>query len=163
MSRFSWMCSRCRLCCAHACRAPLLRERASRGHLPCPMRAGSIVSVFAQVKACELDVVIVAGNRLEDARRDRRLRICFGVRADWMVRLRGASLVGAWAWRLGFEVCAPTGGIVWRLRAMDCVGACDGLAPMSLSSWLRSASRACLAPAGCCLAAMREGTRTRLR
>lgn len=130
---------------------------------PSSMNAGSIVSVSAQVKACELDAVIVAGNRFEDIRRDRRLRICFGVRADWMVRLRGASLVGAWAWRLGFEVCAPTGGIVWRLRARGCVEACDGLAPMSLASWLRSASRACLAPAGCCLAAMREGTRTRLR
>ena len=79
------------------------------------MRAGSTVSVSAQEKACELDAVIVAGNRFEDARRDRRLRICFGVRADWMARVRGASLVGAWAWRLGFEVCALTGGIVWRL------------------------------------------------
>lgn len=191
------------------------------------MRAGSIVSVSAQVKACELDAVIVAGNRLEDVRRDalcgfalvvarghavhvgvvdrseafvdvhrervgggnhkdalspveqalplkfakasdevrrdRRLRICFGGRADWMARLRGASFVGAWAWRLGFEVCALTGGIIWRLRAMDCVGACDGLAPMNWAAWLRSASRACLAPAGCCLASMREGTRTRLR
>ena len=34
MSRFCWMRSRCRSRCAHACRAPLLRERASRGHLP---------------------------------------------------------------------------------------------------------------------------------
>lgn len=83
MSRFCWMRSRCRSRRARACRAPLLRERASRGHLPCPMRAGSIVSVSAQVKACELDAVIVAGNRFEDARRDRRLRICFGVCADW--------------------------------------------------------------------------------
>lgn len=163
MSRFSRMRSRCRSRCAHACRAPLLRERASRGRLLSSMRAGSIVSVSAQVKACELDAVIVAGNRFEDTRRDRRLRICFGGRADWMARLRGASFVGAWAWRLGFEVCALTGGIIWRLRVRDCVGACDGLAPMSLASWLRSASRACLAPAGCCLAAMREGTRTRLR
>lgn len=163
MSRFSWMRPRCRSRCAHACRAPLLRERASRGHLPSSMRADSIVSVSAQVKACELDAVIVAGNRFEDTRRDRRLRICFGGRADWMAQLRGASFVGAWAWRLGFEVCALTGGIIWRLRAMDCVGACDGLAPMSWASWLRSASRACLVPAGCCLAAMREGTRTRLR
>ena len=81
------------------------------------MRAGSIVSVSAQVKACELDAVIVAGNRFEDARRDRRLRICFGVRADWMARVRGASLVGAGAWRLGFEVCA--------------------LAPMNWASWLQ--------------------------
>ena len=81
------------------------------------MRAGSIVSVSAQVKAYELDAVIVAGNRFEDVRRDRRLQICFGVRADWMARVRGASLVGAWAWRPGFEVCALTGGIVWRLRA----------------------------------------------
>ena len=163
MSRFSLMRSCCRSRRAHACRAPLLRERASRGRLLSSMRAGSIVSVSAEVKACELDAVIVAGNRFEDARRDRRLRICFGVRADWMARARGTSLVGAWAWRLGFEVCAPTGGIVWRLRARGCVEAYDGLAPMSLASWLRSASRACLAPAGCCLAAMREGTRTRLR
>lgn len=163
MSRFSRMRSRCRSRCAHACRAPLLRERASRGHLPSSMRAGSIVSVSAQVKACELDAVIVAGNRFEDARRDRRLRICFGVRADWMARVRGVSLVGAWAWRLGFEACALTGGIIWRLRARGCVGACDGLAPMSWALWLRSASRACLAPEGCCLAVMREGTRTRLR
>lgn len=163
MSRFSRMRSRCRSRCAYACRALLLRERASRGHLLSSMRAGSIVSVSAQVKACELDAIIVAGNRFEDARRDRRLRICFGVRADWMARLRGASLVGAWAWRFGFEVCVPTDGIVWRLRARGCVGACDGLAPMSWASWLRSASRACLAPAGCCLAAMREGTRTRLQ
>lgn len=157
MSRFCLMCSRCRSRCAHACRAPLLSERALRGHLPSSMRAGSIVSVSAQVKACELDAVIVAGNRFEDTRRDRRLRICFGVRADWMARLRGASLVGAWAWRLGFEVCALTGGIVWRLRARDCVGACDGLAPMSLASWLRSASRACLAPAGCSLLLCAKG------
>lgn len=121
------------------------------------MRAGSIVSVFAQVKACELDAAIVAGNRFEDAIRDRRLRICFGVRADWMARLRGASLVGAWAWRLGFEMCAPTGGIVWRLQARGCVGACDDLAPMSWASWLRSASRACLAPAGCSLLLCAKG------
>lgn len=119
------------------------------------MRAGSIVSVFAQVKACELDAVIVAGNRLEDACRDRRLRICFGVRADWMVRLRGASLVGAWAWRLGFEVCAPTGGIVWRLRARGCVGECDGLAPMSWASWLQERFESLLGACGllpCCYA-----------
>lgn len=61
---------RCRSRYAYACRAPLLRERASRGRLPCPMRAGLIVSVSARVKACELDAVIVAGNRFEDARRD---------------------------------------------------------------------------------------------
>lgn len=121
------------------------------------MRAGLIVSVSAQVKACELDAVIVAGNRFEDASRDRRLRICFGGRADWMAQLRGASFVGAWAWRLGFEVCALTGGIIWRLRAMDCVGACDDLAPMSWASWLRSASRACLAPAGCSLLLCAKG------
>lgn len=157
MNRFSWMRSRCRSRCAHACRAPLLRERASRGHLPRPMHAGSIVSVSAQVKACELDAIIVAGNRFEDARRDRRLQICFGVRADWMARLRGASLVGAWAWRFGFEVCVPTDGIVWRLRARGCVGACDGLVPMSWASWLRSASRACLAPADCSLLLCAKG------
>lgn len=105
-----------RLPSASAARARVARAPAL------PMRAGSIVSVFAQVKACELDAVIVAGNRFEDARRDRRLRICFGVRADWMARLRGASLVGAWAWRFGFEVCVPTDGIVWRLRARGLSG-----------------------------------------
>lgn len=179
------------------------------------MRAGSIVSVSAQVKACELDAVIVAGNRLEDVRRDalcgfalvvarghavhvgvvdqseafvdvhrervgggnhkdalspveqalplkfakasdevrrdRRLRICFGGRGDWMARLRGASFVGAWAWRLGFEVCAPTGGIVWRLRARGCVGACDGLAPMSWASWLQERFESLL---GACVVAL---------
>lgn len=155
MSRFSWMHPRCRSRCAHACRAPLLRERASRGHLPSSMHAGSIVSVSAQVKACELDAVIVAGNRFEDARRDRRLRICFGVRADWMARVRGASLVGAWAWRLGFEVCALTGGIVWRLRARGCVEACDGLASMSWASWLQERFESLLGACGllpCCYA-----------
>lgn len=45
----------------------------------------------AQVKACELDAVIVAGNRFEDIRRDRRLRICFGVRADWWDSLAPTS------------------------------------------------------------------------
>ena len=55
------------------------------------MRAGSIVPVSAQVKACELDAVIVAGNRFEDIRRDRRLRICFGVRADWWDSLAPTS------------------------------------------------------------------------
>lgn len=55
------------------------------------MHAGSIVSVSAQVKACELDAVIVAGNRFEDIRRDRRLRICFGVRADWWDSLAPTS------------------------------------------------------------------------
>lgn len=112
------------------------------------MRAGSIVSVSAQVKACELDAVFVAGNRLEDASRDRRLRICFDVRADWMARVRGASLVGAWAWRLGFEACALTGGIVWRLRARGCVGACDGLAPMSWASWLQERFESLLGACG---------------
>lgn len=119
------------------------------------MRAGSIVSVSAQVKACELDAVIVAGNRFEDAIRDRRLRICFGVRADWMARLRGASLVGAWAWRLGFEMCAPTGGIVWRLRAGGCVGAYDGLAPMNWAAWLQERFESLLGACGllpCCYA-----------
>lgn len=157
MSRFCRMRSRCRSRRAHACRAPLLRDRASRRRLLSSMRPGSIVPISAQVKACELDAVIVAGNRLEDARRDRRLRICFGVRADWMARLRGASLVGAWAWRFGFEVCVPTDGIVWRLRARGCVGACDGLVPMSWASWLRSASRACLAPADCSLLLCAKG------
>ena len=58
---------------------------------PSSMNAGSIVSVSAQVKACELDAVIVAGNRFEDIRRDRRLRICFGVRADWWDNLAPTS------------------------------------------------------------------------
>ncbi len=32
---------------AHACRAPLLRDRASRGHLPCPMRyCGAILNAI---------------------------------------------------------------------------------------------------------------------
>lgn len=163
MSRFSWMRPRCRSRCAHARRAPLLRDRASRGRPLSSMRAGSIVLVSAQVKACELDAVIVAGNRFEDARRDRRLRICFGVRADWMARVRGASLVGAWAWRLGFEVCAPTGGIVWRLRARGCVGTYDDLVPMSWASWLQERFESLLGACGLFLAAMREGTRTRLR
>ena len=107
---------------AHACRAPLLRERASRGHLPCPMRAGSVVSVSAQVKACELDAVIVAGNRFEDACRDRRLQICFGVRADW------------------WDSLAPT--------SEGCVGACDGLAPMSWASWLQERFESLLGACG---------------
>lgn len=80
------------------------------------MRAGSIVSVSAQVKPCELDAVIVAGNRLEDVRRDRRLRICFGVRADWMARVRGRLAcrgVGLEAWLRGvradwWDSLAPT-------------------------------------------------------
>lgn len=93
------------------------------------MRAGSIVSVSAQVKACELDAVIVAGNRLEDVRRDRRLRICFGVRADWWDSL--------------------------GLRARGCVGACDSLAPMSWASWLQERFESLLGACGlspCCYA-----------
>ena len=74
-----------RLPSASAARARVARAPAL------PMRAGSIVSVSAQVKACELDAVIVAGNRFEDARRDRRLRICFGVRADWWDNLAPTS------------------------------------------------------------------------
>lgn len=47
MSRFCLMCSRCRSRCAHACRAPLLRERASRVRPPCPMRyCGAILNAI---------------------------------------------------------------------------------------------------------------------
>lgn len=47
MSRFSRMRSRCRSRCAHACRAPLLRERASRVRPPCPMRyCGAILNAI---------------------------------------------------------------------------------------------------------------------
>lgn len=119
------MCSRCRSRRAHACRAPLLRERASRRRLLSSMRAGSIVSVSAQVKACELDAVIVAGNRFEDARRDRRLRICFGVRADWWDSLAPTSeglCRGMW-WFGPYEF-----GVVAPERFESLLGAC-GLLP----------------------------------
>lgn len=89
------------------------------------MRAGSIVSVSAQVKACELDAVIVAGNRLEDACRDRRLRICFGVRADWWDNLAPTSegLCRGMRWFGVYEF-----GVVAPERFGSLLGAC-GLLP----------------------------------
>ena len=47
MSRFSRMRSRCRSRRAHACRAPLLRDRASRGRLLSSMRyCGAILNAI---------------------------------------------------------------------------------------------------------------------
>lgn len=51
----------------------------------------------------------------------------------------------------GYEfvsVCALTGGIVWRLRARGCVGACDGLAPMSWAAWLQERFESLLGACG---------------
>lgn len=68
----------------------------------------------------------------------KRLRHCFGVRADWAARLRGSSLVGgrglgAWLRQ------AATGGIVRCLLVKGRVGAGDGLAPAGGTSWPQSA------------------------